>query len=131
MAINKNDILGYLLVLNCPTVWNRLTADEQMAGRKAMLGCYCRLMESLECDVLTGESRFLYTAIQRREHLNIHLMLPVDDVSLRLASEQLANMLFEYIRGEFVSPTVVSRFLNEFDNSIATILENYGASINH
>ena len=127
--INSSDILGYLNVLGCPLVWNRLTVSEQQIGLKNVVGCYSRLMEALEQDVCHGDSRVLYIQIQRREHLNVRMMLPRGDPKLEKETEITAKMLFEFLRGDFVSPAIQSRFVNELDQTINKILEPKNACL--
>lgn len=129
MATNTNDILGYLQVLNYGPVLQRLTPSEITIGRQHLMGCYCRLMESLEKEVLDGSSRTMYVAIQKREHLNAHMLLPNDDPRLLAATGEVANMLLEYIREGAVLKTVQTRFLNELEAELNRILERYNASV--
>jgi len=129
--INCNDIYGYLNVLGCTEVWNRLTAPEQQLGRQSICGCYNRLMESLEQDTFHGDSRVLYMQIQRREYLNATLNLPVGHPDLQAETEKTAKMLFEFVRGDLVSPAVKSQFLTELDKEIAKILEPKNATTTH
>ena len=89
--VDTKDILGYLKVLGCQEVWNRLNAEEQREGSKAIMGCYCRLMEALEKkEVLDGDCRVLLRQIRQREYLNASLMLPSTDPRLKAATEQTA-----------------------------------------
>ena len=80
-------------------------------------------MESLEkLATFHGDVRVIYMQIQRREHLNVHLALPRGDPSLEAETEATAKMLFEFLRGDLVSPAVQNRFLNELDKEFAKIL---------
>jgi hypothetical protein len=129
--IDNKDILAYLNVLGYAPVWDRLTVEEQQLGKQNICGCYSRLMEALEKDTLHGDSRVLYMQIQRREHLNVHLNLPRGDPSLEASTEQTAKMLFEYLRGDFVSPAIQSQFLNTLDAQLSKILESKNATPAH
>jgi len=123
MAI-KEDVLGYLQVLNSPEVLARLTAEEQRIGRANLFGCFSRLMEVLEKDVMNTDHRVMYMRIQHREYLNAYRMLPVGHPELVAATEETASMLFEYLRGNYLSPTIKQKFLNQLDEALTKILEN-------
>lgn len=124
MAI-KDDVLGYLHVLNSPEVLDRLTAEEQRIGRANLLGCFSRLMEVLEKDVYSSDHRVLYMRIIHREYLNAHLMLPVGHPDLVAATEETASMLYEYLRGSYLSSAIKQKFLNQLDEKLTQILENH------
>jgi len=124
MAI-KDDILGYLHVLNSPEVLDRLTVEEQRIGRANLLGCFSRLMEVLEKDVTNRDHRVLYMRIIHREYLNAHMMLPVGHPDLVAATEETSSMLYEYLRGSYLSPAIKQKFLNQLDEELTQILENH------
>lgn len=128
MAI-KEDVLGYLQVLHSPEVLGRLSEEENRIGRANLLGCFSRLMEALEKDVMNSDHRVMYMRIQHREYLNAHRMLPVGHPELVAATEETASMLFEYLRGNYLSPAIKQQFLNQLDEALTRILEpkNAGA----
>ena len=51
-------------------------------------------------------------------------MLPVGHPELVAATEETASMLFEYLRGNYLSPTIKQKFLNQLDEALTKILEN-------
>jgi hypothetical protein len=71
-------------------------------------------MEVLEKDVMNTDHRVMYMRIQHREYLNAYRMLPVGHPELVAATEETASMLFEYLRGSYLSP----------DEALTKILEN-------
>lgn len=121
--VETKDILAYINVLGCGPVWSRLTVEEQQIAKQNICGCYCRLMEALEKDVFHGDSRAMYTQIQRREYINVTLNLPRGNPELEAETEKTAKMLFDFLRGDLVSPAIQSRFLNELDAKLNKILE--------
>ena len=126
MAI-REDILGYLQVLNSPEVLGRLTAEEHQIGRANLTGCFSRLMEVLEKDATNPEAKnsdhyFMFMRIQHREYLNAHRMLPVGHPELVAATEETASMLFEYL-SNYLSPAIKQHFLNQLDEALTEILE--------
>jgi hypothetical protein len=58
-------------------------------------------MEALEQDI-HGDSRALYSQIQRREYLNVRLMMPRGDPKLEVETEITAKMLFDNTHRCFV-----------------------------
>lgn len=119
----REDVLGYLQVLNSPEVLGRLTAEEHQIGRANLTGCFSRLMEVLEKDVNNSDHRVMFMRIQHREYLNAHRMLPVGHPELVAATEETALMLFEYLRGNYLSPAIKQQFLNQLDEALTEILE--------
>ena len=122
-VLKKSDILGYLRVLDAPAVWNRLTVEEQQMGNQALTGCYVRLMDVLETNVLDGDCRAILTQINKREHLNVTMMLPRGDESLEAETLKTAKMLYDHMRGDLVTPSDKSKFLNELETQLKKILE--------
>lgn len=123
MAIDRNDILGYLCVLRIPEFWDRLTADEQKLGYANLMGCYSRLMSALEkARVTDNVANILYKSIHLREHFNARMMLPVGHPELVAASEEASAMLFSYLRGNYLTSTIKAQFLSELDGEFARIL---------
>lgn len=120
----KNDILGYLLVLNTPEVLDRLTTEEHRIGRANIMGCFSRLMESLEKDLTNEDYNVMFMRIKHREHLNARKMLPVGHPELVAATQETSWMLLESLRGG-ISPSVKQQFLTQLDESLTKILENH------
>lgn len=118
------DIIAYLLVLNYTPVLKRLSASERRIGQQNIMGCYCRLMESLE-DQISGDfcKKRLYQAIQYREHLNAVEWLPCSNFQFQQATAEVAEMLYRHLKMPTVSNDIKNAFLKRLDCEIEKILE--------
>lgn len=120
MTIQKKDILGYLIVLNSQEILNRLTFEELQEGREAIVGCYSRLMEALEKDVMNTDHRVLYLSIQRREYMNLKI-LSVAHSELVEITEKTAKLLFAYLKRDgFLK--IKNSFISKLDAEFKQIL---------
>lgn len=100
---NRKDLLAYLFVLNCPEVWNLLTLEEQEIGRENVMGCYCRLTDSLEDCGYRFES--LKKSIEGREFLNTDIVYEAHlEAKLAFATRATSLMIFNYLRDKSIFP---------------------------
>lgn len=87
--LNQNDVLAYLVVLNCRNVLNELSDDEKHIGRENMVGCLHRI-----CDSMSEHPEYydLLGSVRYREKLNGVLVHA--DPRLEEATANLAGRLY-------------------------------------
>ena len=135
-VLKKADIIGYLKVLDVPSVWNSLTIEEQQMGDRSITGCFVRLMDDLETNILDSDCFLIHDQLKKREYLNVALMMPRDDPRLQEQTLKTAKMLFDYLRGqdEFSEKIKLKmqkvNFLNELDSRLKKVLDDYNENNN-
>lgn len=125
MEIDAKDILAYLVVLDSPLTKTELTFEEIDIGRANILGCYHRLMTSLELNTFDGICRQLYLVISQREMFNSKMMLPISDQRLIDSTNLAAKQLIEFLRGRIVTDSVKQKFVKKLKDELSRICDSY------
>lgn len=132
-SIDKDDLLGYLQVLNYQPVINRLSYGEQRAGIRTLTGCFARIMDAL--DEIEYQEKYygqpynnqkeldLKKAIELREHFNARLLLANNDPILVNATAMCAELIYSYIRKREESAANADLFLKKWDEEFGKILK--------
>lgn len=124
MIKNKDDLYAYLIVVGHQPSLNKISAFDYERGRRALMGCFVRVMTELEKDALDSDSRYLCTAIKKREHLNAYLMRPHDDPELMEESAKLSEIIIEYLNEEGVNQVLRDQFINSLDVQLSKIIKD-------
>ena len=132
-TIDKDDLLGYLQVLNYAPVNHRLSFGEQRIGIQTLTGCLARIIEAL--DEIEYQEKYyghphqhqqeliLKQAICLREHFNARLLLDNHDPILVNATAMCAELIYSYIRKREESVVNTDLFMQKWDEEFGKILQ--------